>query len=175
MTPAGLHRLLFDETVGGVIPLKAYLDTATPPNWTIGVGCTGPDIGPSTVWTLAQAQSAFAQRIADFEAGLRNRFTWFELLQRDEPVRADVLVNIAFNIGITGLSRWPVTLAAVRTRDWGGASADIEGNAEWGRQVHERRERCAAAMGGGSWGDAPTAPDVPAPDDASGASVEVDL
>jgi lysozyme len=156
MTPAGVDRLKLDEAVGGVPPLTAYQDTGG--IWTIGWGCTGAGIGPGTRWSLTQAEAALAQRITLAESGLRNRFTWFELLQRDEPVRADVLVNIAFNIGINGLGHWPVTLAAVKAKDWPAAAADILSNAVWRSQVHDRCDRCAAAMQTASWEPAPAGP-----------------
>jgi len=39
--------------------LHAYPDPDTGAEpWTIGYGCTGADIGPGLVWTLAQAQAA---------------------------------------------------------------------------------------------------------------------
>lgn len=149
MTPAGVNRLKRDEAVGGRPLLRAYADPGGV--WTIGWGCTGAEIGPATVWSMAQAEAAFAQRLSETESALGNRFGWFADLQRGEPVRADVLVNIAYNIGVTGLARWPVTLSAVAARNWSHAAADIAGNAMWRSQVHDRCARCSTAMRCGSW------------------------
>jgi GH24 family phage-related lysozyme (muramidase) len=165
MTPAGVDRLKLDEAVGGKPPLTAYQDTGGV--WTVGWGCTGAGIGPGTTWSLAQAEAALVQRIAQTESGLRNRFTWFEVLERTDPVRADVLVNIAFNIGITGLGRWPVTLAAVKARDWPAAAADILGNTVWRDQVHDRCLRCSGAMRTGNWGGVDASVEVTHPADVA--------
>lgn len=151
MTPMGIARLKLDEAVGGMPPLMAYPDVGGV--WTIGWGCTGTGIGPSVTWSLLQAEAALVERIAETERGLASRLPWFEPLQRGEPVRADVLANIAFNIGVVGLSRWPVTLAAVREGDWGRAADDILGNATWRGEVHARCDRCALAMRAGSWAE----------------------
>jgi lysozyme len=151
MTPAGIARLKLDEAVGGKPPLAAYQDTIGV--WTIGWGCTGAGVGPGVVWSLAEAEAALAERIAETERGLGARFAWFEPLRRGEPVRADVLANIAFNIGVSGLGRWPVTLAAVRAGDWARAAEDILGNALWRGQVHQRCDRCALAMRAGRWAE----------------------
>jgi lysozyme len=151
MTPAGIARLRLDEAVGGKPPLTAYQDAVGV--WTIGWGCTGAGVGPGVVWSLAQAEAALIERIDETERGLRARLAWFEPLRRGEPVRADVLANIAFNIGVAGLSRWPVTLAAVRAGDWAHAAEDILGNALWRNQVHQRCDRCAQAMRMGRWAE----------------------
>jgi lysozyme len=151
MTPVGIARLKLDEAAGGKPPLTAYQDVGGV--WTIGWGCTGPAVRPGVVWSLAQAEGGLAERIAETERGLGDRFAWFAALQRNEPVRADVLANIAFNIGVGGLSRWPVTLAAVRAGEWEQAAEDIRGNVLWRGQVHARCDRCALAMRTGEWAD----------------------
>ncbi len=152
MTPQGIARLKLDEAVGGKPPLAAYPDQGGV--WTIGWGCTGAGIGPGVVWSLARAEAALAERIAEAERGVGAHFTWFEPLRQGQPVRADVLTNIAFNIGVAGLSRWPVTLAAIREGDWARAAEDILGNATWRGQVHARCDRCALAMRTGQWAEA---------------------
>ena len=66
-------------------------------------------------------------------------------------MRADVLTNIAFNVGVHGLEDWPVTLKAVEEQRFADAAADIRGNAKWRGQVHGRDDRCAAAMRLNHW------------------------
>jgi lysozyme len=165
MTPAGLARLKLDEG----FKLKAYPDPSSPlakqlalplakrsPDWaslspepwTCGYGCTGADIDGTTVWTAEQAQAALLQRVAGVEADLGRRLPWFGGL---DPVRQDVLVNIAFNIGAGGLMKWPKTLGDVKAGNYAKAAAEILQNALWRSQVHDRCPRCAAAMETGAW------------------------
>jgi lysozyme len=66
-------------------------------------------------------------------------------------VRQDVLVNIAYNIGITGLIRWPITLAAIGRGDYKAAADDIRNNKVWESEVKERDERCADALESNTW------------------------
>jgi lysozyme len=43
----------------------------------------------------------------------------------DDPVRASVLLDVAFNAGVAGLLHFPKMLAAVGARDWVTASAQL--------------------------------------------------
>ena len=84
MTPAGLQGLRDDEG----LRLSSYADpgsplakamllpaSARPPGWPklsgdpwgIGYGCTGPDIGPCTVWSKAKAEQELETRVASIE------------------------------------------------------------------------------------------------------------
>jgi len=147
MTPAGLAQLARDEGCR----LRAYPDDGGV--WTIGYGCTGATIGPGLVWSQAEADAELAARVAQTEAGLARAWAALDGLG---PVRRDVLVNIAFNIGVEGLMRWPLTLAAAGAGRFAQAADDIAGNGVWSRQVGARAERCAQAMRTGAWGVAET-------------------
>jgi lysozyme len=147
MTPAGLKRLMLDE---GCV-LHAYPDPLSGGEpYTIGYGCTGAGIGPGLTWTQSQADAELLTRVGQTEAALgRDLPQWFASL---DPVRREVLTNIAFNIGVSGLTRWPVTLAAVGVGHYALAADDISGNTVWKSQVGARAERCATAMRTGTWG-----------------------
>lgn len=165
MTPSGLARLKADEG----FKLKAYPDPSSPlakqmalptakrasgweglspEPWTCGYGCTGQGIDGTTVWTALQADAALNDRVAQVEADLSRRLPWFAAL---DPVRRDVLVNIAFNIGAGGLMKWPKTLGDVKAGNYAKAADEIRQNALWRSQVHDRSLRCAAAMETGAW------------------------
>ena len=127
--------------------LEAYQDAGGV--WTIGYGCTGPGICKGVVWPQARADAELMKRVQQTEGALQHALQpWFAALH---PVRQDVLTNISFNIGVSGLMHWPVTLAAVRQGRYETAAADILGNALWRSQVHERADRCAAAMRLACW------------------------
>ena len=131
MTPEGLSQLKLDEGCR----LTAYPDPASkyaqayrlpedkrPEDWsalsrdpwTCGYGCTGPEIDQDTIWTQAEADLELERRVAEFEQQLSSSLDWFDTLAITEPVRADVVTNIAFNICVAKLMSWPVTLASIK-------------------------------------------------------------
>ena len=129
--------------------LTAYPDPITHADpWTIGYGATGPDIKEGTVWTQQQADDDLVERVDELAQQLAAHLPWLAALN---PVRQDVLINIAYNIGLAGLLRWPVTLGAVGHGDYVTAAADIRNNKVWASQVHDRCTRCAKAMETASW------------------------
>ena len=78
--------------------LTAYPDPATGNDpWTIGWGCTGPDISPGMVITQDEADARFAKRLAhEFEPGV-------SVILR-MPVgqgQFDGCVSLAYNIGLS--------------------------------------------------------------------------
>jgi lysozyme len=165
MTSEGFARLKLDEGCR----LEAYPDPASlrgkqmalpaskrAPDWqdlsaepwTCGYGCTGDGITDGTIWTQDEADTQLEGRVAQVEAALQARLAWFDTLS---PVRQDVLVNIAFNIGVAGLMKWPKTLGHVQQGDFAAASTDISSNTVWLNQVHARCTRCADAMRDDQW------------------------
>lgn len=78
--------------------LKAYLCPAKV--WTCGVGATGPDIGPNTVWTKEQAFARLASDLRSFERGVEALVDG-----KATPGQFSALVAFAFNVGIGALSK----------------------------------------------------------------------
>lgn len=145
MTPEGLTRLKLDEGC----KLKAYPDSLTHSvPWTIGYGATGSDINSSTVWTQSEADNDILDRVHTLELRLSQQLSFFKQLS---PVRQDILVNIAYNIGLTGLLKWPVTLGHIEKGSFIEASNDILDNSVWRNQVGLRCDRCAHAMLSNTW------------------------
>ncbi len=97
---------------------------------------------------MATAQAELAKRVQQTEASLQSALPWFTKLS---PVRQDVLVDMAFNLGVHGLLQWKITLGAVERGDYAAAKADILSDQLWRRQVGARELRCANAMGSGVW------------------------
>lgn len=123
--------------------LHAYPDPlsgAAP--WTIGYGHTGADVTPTTLWTQAQADDTLAKDINAVCGGLDAHLTWWRRL---DDARQDVLVNMAFNMGVIGLGKFVRTLAAINAGDWAAASAGMLESA-WARQVPNRAKRLAQQM-----------------------------
>lgn len=77
----------------------AYPDPATGGKpWTIGIGSTGPDIGPGTVWTDAEIDERFSADLRRFEIGVNKM-----LLVPVSQNAFDALVSFAYNCGLHNL------------------------------------------------------------------------
>lgn len=78
--------------------LEAYPDPGSRDGrpWTIGWGSTGPDIGPGTVWTRAQAEARFASDLVKFEIGVNMLLAGAPTTQN----QFDALVSFAYNVGL---------------------------------------------------------------------------
>jgi lysozyme len=88
LSPAGLARL---KTFEGTV-LHSYQDRGGV--WTIGTGHTGPDVGPNTVWTQAQADHSLRIDVQWAEAAVNSRVTM--PLEQGE---FDAVCSLCFNIG----------------------------------------------------------------------------
>lgn len=137
-TPLLLDDLMRDEGCR----LTAYADPAGGGVWTIGYGHTGPAVSSGLCWTQDQADQALAADVAHTEAQMDRRLPWWRTL---DDVRQDVLVEMAFNMGLGGLMGFTHTLAAVQSGDWATASAGMLAS-HWARQVGARATRLAAMM-----------------------------
>ena len=165
MTPEGLVRLKLDEAC----ELQAYPDADSPLGqactrqglrlrsyrqvanwavlsgdpWTIGYGHTGPEVHEGLVWTQAQADAQLLLDVAKAEQGIGHRLPWFAQLA---PVRQDVLTNIAFNVGVGGLMKWPVTLGHFEAGKFACAANDLLTEGPWDAQVGDRAKRLSRAV-----------------------------
>ncbi len=124
MTPEGLSQLKTEEG----LRLTAYPDPLTGgAPWTIGYGHTGAEVRRGLAWTKAQAEAALP---------------WFSAL---DPVRRDVLADMAFNLGVASLLQFRSTLAAVQRGDYAAASEGMLASL-WARQVGGRARVLAEQM-----------------------------
>lgn len=123
--------------------LKAYPDPESGAEpWTIGYGCTGPDIGPDTVWTQQRADDELIKRVQAVTAQLRVTLPWFSALSES---RQAVLIDMAYQLGVAGLMEFKHTLSAVRQGDWDGAAIGML-SSTWATQTPERAHRLAEQM-----------------------------
>ena len=74
---------------------KAYKDPGG--IWTIGIGHTGHDVAPSTVWTDAQIDAAFAK---DADYAMREALSESPTLRHASPGTQAAVFDFVFNEGI---------------------------------------------------------------------------
>lgn len=121
--------------------LTAYQDIAG--IWTIGVGCTGPDIVEGLTITADQADQMFAARLAkEFEPGVNSLLGDAATTQS----QFDAMVSLAFNIGVGAFSHSSV-LREHMAGDYNNAANSFlmwdkvheDGKLVVSRELHERR------------------------------------
>ncbi len=78
---------------------------------------------------------------------LRARLPWFETL---DDARQGVILNMAFNIGLTGLEGFPRMLQGVAQGDWELAADEMK-NSLWAKEVGDRAVRLEQQMRTGIW------------------------
>lgn len=114
--------------------LRPYRDTTG--HLTIGVG-RNLDRGIS----VAEAGVLLDDDVADVTAALE-KFSWYVAL---DDVRKWTITNMAFNLGVAGVLKFTVMVAAVKRSDWA-AAADAMLASRWRKQVGRRAERLARQM-----------------------------
>jgi lysozyme len=141
---------------------EPYLDVAGLP--TIGVGFNltksgarerildlgcGADDWRALKLTDEQVQRLFDE---DFETALDGAVGLVDGFDRLSEARQGVLVDMAFHMGVGGLSRFSRTLAAVQAGDWDRAAAEML-DSRYALQTPARAQRNIEAMRRGQWPD----------------------
>jgi GH24 family phage-related lysozyme (muramidase) len=89
--------------------------------WTIGWGCTGPDIGPDTVWPVEKAQEALDQHLLYFAS---NTLKLSPGLAKEPDRRLAAVISFTYNLGL-GSYRVSTFKKRVDAKDWSGACEEI--------------------------------------------------
>lgn len=118
------------------LKLKVYKDSVG--KLTIGVGRNLEDTGV----TEEEATLLLSNDIARTKTDLDKALPWWREL---DDARQNVLMNMAFNMGTSGLLEFKVMLGAARLGNWQ-AAHDAMLNSRWARQVGGRAERLATTM-----------------------------
>lgn len=114
--------------------------------WTIGVGhLIDRRKGGSLPDHIIDA--LFEHDLTHYKRKVEAALPWFKEL---DEVRQAVLVDMAFNLGITGLLGFQKTLTAVRERRWKDAAAAML-QSRWAQQVGRRALRLSDMMRSGLW------------------------
>jgi lysozyme len=131
----GLRLQVYDDATGE--PIRPGSHVVGKP--TIGIGtllcAPGGITHEEAEYLLANRLSVATNAVVKLVPGL----------SIDDPVRFDVLKEMAFQMGATGLSEFRKTLQAVREHRWDFA-ADYMLDSLWARQTPARAKALAAVM-----------------------------
>ena len=75
------------------------------------------------------------------------QFPWFSAL---DEVRQGAILNMAYNLGVTGLLHFPHMVSALGKMDWE-VSAQEMLSSIWATQVGDRAKRLATQIRTGEW------------------------
>jgi lysozyme len=118
------------------VRLKPYTDTVG--KLTIGIGRNLDDRGI----TGEEADYLLSNDIGDVWLQLVSRLAFFSRL---DTVRQAVVIDMAFNLGLTGLQSFKMTLAFIETGRYAEAAAAML-QSKWAAQVGHRAVRLAEMM-----------------------------
>lgn len=104
---------------------------------TIGVGRNLDDVGI----TATEAMYLLRNDIAKCVKQLENH----EFYKKCNETRKNVLINMCFNLGITGLMNFKLMIKAILDEDWERASEQML-DSKWAKQVGQRAIRLADKM-----------------------------
>ena len=92
--------------------------------------------------TRDEAAYLLASDLAKIEVALDARIPWW---RGAAPPRQRALLNMAFQMGVSGLMKFKRTLAAAERGDWNQAATNAL-KSRWARQTPARAKRVAALM-----------------------------
>lgn len=108
-----------------------YLDTNG--YMTVGIGrCIDPKVGKG--FTIDEIFYLLRNDIADFRSMLKN-YDWYKI---QDDVRADALVELAFNMGIFNLLGFTKMIDALKRKSYSEAAKELL-NSKWATQVGKNR------------------------------------
>lgn len=92
--------------------------------------------------TEEEAMILLHNDISEVKSGLKDKYNWFDDL--DEK-RQSVIINMAFNLGMSGFGKFKKMISAIESFDWNEASVQMT-NSRWATQVGKRAEELSEIM-----------------------------
>lgn len=128
---------------------KPYLCSEGYP--TIGIGTKiGPKGANIDLYQFSVTERSAMQLLLDELGEKRNelmKLDWFVGL---DSTRADIVLSMAYQIGVTGLLKFKKMIAAIEGKNWKEA-ANQALDSLWAKQTPERAERHATVLLTGDW------------------------
>lgn len=131
MSPKLLEMLIRHEGM----KLKPY--TCPSGKLTIGVGRNLEDMGISKDEALTLLENDVARLALELWP-----FDWYNRLS---PVRQEVILNMAFNVGVTRLLKFKKMISCLKAEDFTGAASEML-SSQWSAQVGKRATELAEMM-----------------------------
>tara|TARA_A100000172_G_C2981847_1_gene89658 strand:+ start:156 stop:584 length:429 start_codon:yes stop_codon:yes gene_type:complete len=138
-----IDRLIAQLKVHEGVRDKVYLDTEGIE--TIGVGRNLKDKGLSE----DEIDYLLQNDISEFKSGVQDTWSWWDNL---DDVRQRVVVDMAFNMGLGGLSKFKKTLGHIEAGEYEEAASEML-NSRWAEQVGRRANTLSEMMRTGEDGD----------------------
>jgi lysozyme len=95
--------------------------------------------------TEEEAMQLLDNDIKDFQESLSRELPWFDSL---DECRRNILTNMAFNLGVSGLLKFKNTLAAIENGNWEEAASQML-DSRWAEQVGGRATELSELMKSG--------------------------
>lgn len=118
--------------------------------WVIGYGCDISQEEARTTYsdgiTPEDAEHLLSERLNEIEERLFDAVPW--LLHITDENRVNLVVEMAFQMGVEGVKKFPRMLHAIQDGDWGTA-ADEMLDSTWHKQTPSRCEELAELMRNG--------------------------
>ena len=122
---------------------KPYVDTVG--KTTIGCGRNLTDIGISEM----EALYLLSNDIRRVSREVQDAFPWFKSIS---VVRQDVVLSMAFNLGLAGFSKFKMLIQAIAVQDYERAAKEMLAS-RWRQQVGNRAKELAEMMRSGIYLD----------------------
>lgn len=122
VNPVMRQKIMYEDMI-----LKAY--KCSQGVWTIGVGCTAYEdsskVKEGDVINIIRSLTLFHHHHSKAVQNLRCIFKFKELNEMGE-VRKNVLVDLIFNMGLSGVKGFPSMIRALKNQDWDRASKELK-------------------------------------------------
>ena len=104
-------------------------------------------------WTTLQAEKAMLEELEQTHKALLNSNNTYVLLRtRNETCRAEALLDMAYNMGVYGLSKFAKTLNLIEHEQYEEASKNLK-NTRWYKQVGRRSKAISKMIATGTYPD----------------------
>ncbi len=92
--------------------------------------------------TEEEAMYLLDNDIKEFQESLSKELSWFDSL---DECRRNILTNMAFNLGVSGLLKFKNTLTAIENKNWEEAASQML-ESRWAEQVGSRATELSDLM-----------------------------
>lgn len=139
VTHEGLRLKVYDDATGHPIGPGSTL-----------IGHPTCGIGRALDTNGISEQEAYSLCTNDIDARVRSLTSSLDFWDQLDDVRQNVLLEMAFQLGVGGLLDFRRMLAALRARDWqAAATAGLDSG--WARQVPDRARTLMWMLASGAW------------------------